>query len=480
MIILAGTAVAIHFVRIGQESFWTDEVNSLNSVRGGIIRMSLEMMSSPPLFFVLLKGWMILFGESHPALRSMSAILGGLAVPALFFCARQWNLGRLSSITAAAWLMLHPTVYSQSQQNRYYALLLLLGILWLATYPGLIWGTSRRIVYWPHILSGFLGFLTHYYFALYVLAGITAVSVFCLARYRSGGIVGWKRICMTKLVLVGMICLLIPLMLIQFDNGPMGPKSFIPEPTLFQLLDIYSRLYWTGSTFQGFLCFAVSAPLTLLAVTGLFFYSRKCRATVPTTHSCSPASSFGFLLCLSIVPNLVAFLISFIMEPIFLPERYSTLFLPSFMLWAVTGWNMLSTRIRKPVAVVAICLLTCTGMSDIRRQWNELQMFDWQGAINRVEKDWKPGDVTVFCPGWLVMNYRNNGGEPRGIIAADQLDQIRNAGRIWLIAWEQSPEEEILGPLVRMRAEAGHPFILKWPDITLSLIEKQSDGQPGD
>src|SRR5919108_4433620 len=72
---------ALAFYRIGHQSLWVDEVRSIEvaTPSGSLFTGGILFRGQGPLYFILLHLWSKL-GTSETFLRSLSAILGGIAV----------------------------------------------------------------------------------------------------------------------------------------------------------------------------------------------------------------------------------------------------------------------------------------------------------------------------------------------------------------------------------------------------------------
>src|SRR3954452_14969438 len=76
-ILVAGAA--LRFATLATQSFWLDEAIAINSARldlSGLIDSLAHTEGNPPLYFLLLDGWMRLFGTSEAAVRSLSSLFG--------------------------------------------------------------------------------------------------------------------------------------------------------------------------------------------------------------------------------------------------------------------------------------------------------------------------------------------------------------------------------------------------------------------
>src|SRR5207253_3926782 len=123
----------------------------------------------PPLYFLLLHGWIELFGDGIFSIRSFSA-LPGIATVALGI----WLVGliatRRAAVLAGVVLALLPTAVRYSQEVRMYSLL---GVLLIGATIALVYWVkqpqrSRYLVIYALLMSA--AFYTHYFTALCVLS----------------------------------------------------------------------------------------------------------------------------------------------------------------------------------------------------------------------------------------------------------------------------------------------------------------------
>jgi hypothetical protein len=125
-------AIAARLYGLGQQSLWIDEAYSANFARLPFAQMieKLGREATPPLYYLLLRGWTALLGTSEAALRSLSAALSLTQLALLVhFTARRFSL-RTASVLGAllVWLPIH--VY-YAQEARMYSLLALVATLQL-------------------------------------------------------------------------------------------------------------------------------------------------------------------------------------------------------------------------------------------------------------------------------------------------------------------------------------------------------------
>ncbi len=110
--------------------FWMDEAittgiasHSVSAIPG-ILRHD----GNPPLYYVLLHGWIRLFGASESATHSLSLLFGLLCVPVGMWAG--WTLfGRRAGLIAAVLFAFNAWLTNYAQETRMYELMALLGIV---------------------------------------------------------------------------------------------------------------------------------------------------------------------------------------------------------------------------------------------------------------------------------------------------------------------------------------------------------------
>ena len=110
--------------------FWIDEGLSVGIADRPLTAIpdALRQDGSPPLYYVLLHGWMALAGDSETATHVLSLIFALLCVPAAWW-ALSAPFGARAGWAAAVLLALNPFLTSYAQETRMYALVVLLGTL---------------------------------------------------------------------------------------------------------------------------------------------------------------------------------------------------------------------------------------------------------------------------------------------------------------------------------------------------------------
>ncbi|MEA2422015.1 MAG: mannosyltransferase [Thermoleophilaceae bacterium] len=168
-LVLAGGI--LRFATLGTQSFWIDEAIAIHSARldlSGLIDSLARTEGNPPLYFVLLDGWMRLFGDSEAAIRSLSALFGTATILVAYAIGRRLASSTRVGLAAAALAAFNPLLVWFSQEARPYALLVLLaGLSFLLFAEALERPTARVLGGWA--LASGLALATHYFAGILIV-----------------------------------------------------------------------------------------------------------------------------------------------------------------------------------------------------------------------------------------------------------------------------------------------------------------------
>jgi mannosyltransferase len=146
----------------------------------------LRQDGSPPLYYLLLSGWMSLFGSAEAATRALSLLAALAAVPAALWAGREL-FGSRAGWAAAAIAATAPPLALFAQETRMYALLALLSLLVTATFVlAFVHGRRRALLAFVALAAVLV--YTHNW-GLYLVAGL-ACSLPVAAGARGARAVG--------------------------------------------------------------------------------------------------------------------------------------------------------------------------------------------------------------------------------------------------------------------------------------------------
>ncbi len=166
-------AAATRIINVGSWPVWTDEGWSIwatDDARLNVVLDNLAHDRHPPLYFVALRGWRSLAGDSPLALRYLS-IMAGLLTVAVTYRIGAHTFGRRAGLYAALLLAVLPIAVYYSQEVRHYG--------WFMLFVALSWLCFLRYLKNPKfgILLGYSLSLTLAFYTLYFAVLPLAVQV---------------------------------------------------------------------------------------------------------------------------------------------------------------------------------------------------------------------------------------------------------------------------------------------------------------
>ena len=170
--LILALALGMRVWTLGEKNLWLDESSSWEIATSSVTQLVTVTAEDPhpPLYFLALKGWIAIFGDSVIALRSLSVASGLLAVYLAFRLAAIC-LGRGASYAVLLWFAVSPNAIYFSQEARVYALATAAVLGLCLAYRRWVDSDFRS---WPALVAyggcGAAGLYLHYFTALPVVA----------------------------------------------------------------------------------------------------------------------------------------------------------------------------------------------------------------------------------------------------------------------------------------------------------------------
>jgi len=177
--------VALLWGRALRTWYWLDEGVSVGiaSHRLADIPTLLRQDGAPPLYYLLLHGWMSLFGPSEVSTHAYSLIFALAAVPAALWAG--WSIfGRRTGWICAALAALSPYLAFYATETRMYSMVVVLALLATATFVlGFVFGRRKYLP--AFVVVVVLLMYTHNWGLLFAVGtGVALVPSFFLGRDR--------------------------------------------------------------------------------------------------------------------------------------------------------------------------------------------------------------------------------------------------------------------------------------------------------
>ncbi|MGX1187990.1 putative membrane protein [Pseudomonas sp. F-14 TE3623] len=401
-------ALFARFHSITVPVIWYDEAYSLLLAEGSpaYIWATTARDVHPPLYYVLLHFWMLLFGNGVLAARSLSALAD---VGTLLLCIKLMSLvtTRKATWIAAVLLALLPMSVRYSQEVRMYTLL----GFWLmgATVALVCWIKAPDQKRYPffYVLLMAAAFYTHYFAALCVL-----VHWLCWWRVRDGGrptAISFRAWLVANSAIVVLYLPWIPHFIDQLLR--MDGLEWIPPLTWQTALTFVWQLVMMGdSASYSSLWRALPSVLIVVCAAAVLLKTRNERP-------------FSVLLVgYFFVPVLTVFLVSLIV-PVF-NARYlvfAAAALPLIVALALDTWSQRHT-VLAAVGMALVLLAEVHGLSAVYAQTDEMNGTSIRkdarldAVVEGLGHEARPGDEIIVdnLYWYLPFTYYNSTGiQPR-------------------------------------------------------------------
>ena len=416
--VLMVIAFIIDFARSGSKSVWLDEAIGVSYARQGFGQFWQTVSHGDPnmsLYYLLLRPWIGVFGESESAVRSLSAVFAALAVGAIAVLGRRL-FDRWTGLVAGLFLALNAFFVHYAQTARGYTLLVLLVVLSSYFFVVELERPSRGSAI-GYVSSSTLAVYSHD-FAVYVL--LTQLLTLVAIKRRDALTRRW-------VVIGGSVVLLCAPEMVFTARAGTGHIAWIAQPTLHDLT--YLPVVFLSSRALAFALVCLAAYAIGLRLRGRGAQDGRWQ--------------IGFVAAWFVVPILAAFAVSFSL-PMFRYD-YLLISLPGLLLAGAAGLVRLPSRIAG--AVLLLLLVGWMG-KEIDRWYGTPTDEDYRSAISAIRERAQAGDAIVGAPTYTdpaVAYYLRRGGSPTVPIAnldpgpTPTLDP--QGRRVWVVARGYSPEE---------------------------------------
>jgi mannosyltransferase len=269
----------LRFYHLGAASLWSDEIFSRYylDVFGlhYVLTDGLSRETNPPTYYLLLRGWISLFGDSEAALRSLSAAASILCIPATYLLGRELG-GKSRGLAGALLFALCPTSLYFAQETRVYALFMFAAtlLLWSAAlYQRDPHSLQAATIYF---LSAILCLYLHATGLLLVVACWGAVWLYLLSNGASTRQARFKWMALNGFVLL----LGLPYFLHVFTASHTGIIDYMPPAGIHQFVYCASLVVSGMVTPYPWPGFLLAAVLFLTLAVSLWLQPLSRRASV--------------------------------------------------------------------------------------------------------------------------------------------------------------------------------------------------------
>lgn len=392
----------------------------------------------PPLYYLLLNGWIRLFGDGEAAVRIPSVLIGAAVVLATCVFGRRL-VGPAAALLGAGLVALAPAQVVVGQEARMYGLLTLAALgSWWALWAAVTEGRRRDWILYAILAA--VTIYAHYY------------GVFVVASH--AGYLIWRRTLMPAwrswvYALLGTLVLLLPWLPEipgQLATGRAWP-SFRPNLSLTLFVDALTSMgagqfFYDPIQVGGFpraIAWTVAALLVPVAVAGYRAPSME-------------RDTRALLISSALFPLMISFAVSLAVH----------VFSPLYLVFAMPGLALLLgvgvvTLLRTPRAAAraaaagAIAVLLIPNVGALVRYYSAPRPdnFDWRKVALTLGAQARPDDAMIFLPAFsrIPVNYYFRGPQPRlaltpagsdvtgdrGMRIPGVVDRVSGHPRVWIV-----------------------------------------------
>jgi mannosyltransferase len=450
-ITLIGLTLAAFWLRaphLSAQSLWRDEVDVLRLANQPVVQLVRDMTKvqhNGPLYYLLVRGWLRLVGQSEFGLRYLALSFGMVAVPLVYRVGRRL-VGGQAGLLATVVVTISPYLVWYSQDGKMYAMVAALSLL-------AVWCQLEALATgWPGWWVGFvvaasLSLYTHILSALMLPVYMVAFALDWPHSRRQ-----WRRGCVAlgllTLPYVPLAAWQLPLVLNSYDTG----HPFYP---LHQMLSLLFNLYSRGTAMVG--GWPVVAAFLFAMFAGIFFSTQHTypqrqaqRGLLPGSYFLSKVAGIRarlFLLVWLFLPMALIYLIS-LRAPVFEP-RYLIFAAPAFYLLVAVGLVNLA-KLSQPAAGVSLVVILSFSLLGVWVQASTPIKSDFRAAAGYVQAHHQDGTPIMFQMPYVEYTFDyyygrdyvalegpwTNDGKAETQVADGLTKQLQGYSDIWLVASE--------------------------------------------
>ena len=369
---------------VARSHLWLDEALTVNIARLPLEKIpdALRHDGSPPLYYVVLHGWMSVFGTSTWAVRALSGIFGVAALPLAWRAGDRLG-GRPAASAALVLLAVSPFAVHYSTEARMYSLLILLVLAGGLLLERVFVGSSWRPAVGLGLVTGAL-LLTHYW-AMYLIAVVSGALLLLIVRRRnrSGTVRALVAMGTGSLLLVPWL----PAFLSQLGRtgAPWGAPGHELE-AIFETLQAFAAGFRGNALFS----FLLLEGLVVLGVLARAVDGRRLELDL---RGREPGRSLALVTFATLALGLAVGRVTGAAWAV----RYASIVFPGVLLLVALGAAVfVDTRVRHAVLAAAVAL-GAAGIVPVVA-YERTAAATVAAALRRAAG---PGDVVAYCPDQL-------------------------------------------------------------------------------
>ena len=383
LLVLVGVGGFIRFHELTYSGLWLDEIYSMigsdpNTTLSDVYSYSIR--DQPPVFFILLHGWLKIFGYTDLVGRAITCVYGLLGIIAIFFLGKEVKNEKLglfaAFITSINWFHVYI-----SKEIRFYPLVFLLTALSYLFYlrsikksgigDFLLYTIFTALLLNTHYY-GMVVFVSQFIILFFVILFFKSNLKFIIGAILAGGLAGlsfWHW-----------------LVVIQSD---LQINAFHVDP-----VDIYFPFQYAWEYIKDPVAFALFMFCILFAIIRLYhiIFEKK----IQVQH----VVIFGWIFLGTMIPLIY----SFVKMPL-LTSKYSTIIVPAFFLVIAYGFTLYTNGKVKFYCILLIMVSGFIMLFRARPPYKPRRSEDWREVAINFTKHNSDKQIVFSLSAWFHQYY---------------------------------------------------------------------------
>lgn len=372
ILVLAVLYTVARLWRLSDSCLWFDEIFSVHAAEhewSSLFWFVAQDLIHPPLFYIVLKFWMILGGDSVFWLRLLPVLFSIFAIFPFVRLGRELKLSTNVILLSLFLLAVNGALIKYTQTLRMYSMLMFLALvsMWLfARY------FNRGKSFVPLVIVNILLVYTHYFGWLFVITEIAALLVFQTIKWRRAAVMSFS-----------LAAVFLPWFIAIWQAAQQGSDlaqniGWQARPGAFQVftfaIDVIEPFYFQASNIEPSSIFLVSIPLLLISATGLVLYFINWKRE---EHK----QSIYLLILFSGIPIVIAFVASWLLPHSVWGTRHLIIVLPPLITLIAHAILSIPTRPVRIGFVALVLLLSAAGSAvALRREMPRHVWCEWNNV----------------------------------------------------------------------------------------------------
>lgn len=342
--------ISLRFWNLTASCLWFDEIFSIHAATlpwQNLFWFVAQDLIHPPLFYILLKIWIFVGGESLFWLRFFPVLFSILSIIPFILLCRQFKLPASTIPIALTFFAVNGSLIKYSQEVRMYSLLLCLALFSMWLFARFL-NTGKGFSFL--IIVNILLVYSHYFGWLIVASEITAVVVLARERLKPISLMfGLTAISFTPWVFAIWQATKI--------NANVGQNiGWMTKPGLLSIFhfafDLFEPIYFEQSNTDEPTIFLITLPILVIGTIALGFYLADWKSGAKDERK-----NFLLLLIFLLAPISLAFIASWILPYSVWGTRHLIIAFAPFVILLAIAFSKLKFQKLKYAALLIIFLL---------------------------------------------------------------------------------------------------------------------------